>query len=106
MSFPPLSDLRALDVGIENTCLGLYGDAANLQEALDELCNIGADDIAYPLPDCAAAAGNALKDKLLATLDPDADGQLTAQEALDAIICELNAHSLVRDSRLRRRQPA
>lgn len=94
LSFPPLSDLRALDVGIDNNCPGLYGDADNLQHALDQLCVIGADDIAYPVPDCGPPGGNHLKDKLLAVLDPDADSQLTVQGALDAILCELNAHQL------------
>ena len=94
MAFPPLSDLTAVDVGIANHCEGLYGAAENLQQALDNLCAIGADDVAYRVPDCVGAAGLAIRDRLLAVLDPDGDGQLTVEGALDAILCELNAHRL------------
>ena len=53
LSFPFLSDLPATHVGFDNNCTKLYGTAENVQEALDELCNINAADIPFDPTDCA-----------------------------------------------------
>ncbi|MDP2832114.1 MAG: DUF6519 domain-containing protein [Pseudomonadota bacterium] len=94
MAFPPLTDIVAADVGFSDHCVGLYAGAANVQQALDNLCAIDADDIAYPLPNCGANEGKSIKDRLKALLDPDSDGKLTVKAALDNLLCQLNATSL------------
>jgi len=94
MAFPPLTDIIAADVGFSDHCVGLYAGAANVQQALDNLCAIDADDIAYPLPNCGANEGKSIKDRLKALLDPDSDGKLTVKAALDNLLCQLNATSL------------
>ena len=68
LSFPVLSDLPADHVGFDNTCEKLYGDAENVQKALDNLCAISADDIAFT-PACPALF----------------DEATNVQEALDAL---------------------
>jgi hypothetical protein len=68
LSFPALSDLPADHVGFDNNCEKLYGDAENIQEALDNLCSITAADIAF--------------DSNCPVLYDDAK---TVQEALDAL---------------------
>ncbi|OIO71898.1 MAG: hypothetical protein AUJ57_06550 [Zetaproteobacteria bacterium CG1_02_53_45] len=45
--FPPLSDIRAEDICVEALCSNLYGDAKTVQQALENLCDIDAADIAY-----------------------------------------------------------
>ncbi|MEM7505606.1 MAG: DUF6519 domain-containing protein [Pseudomonadota bacterium] len=52
LSFPFLADLPATHIGFDNNCTKLYEDAENLQEALDNLCNIDASDIAFDPSDC------------------------------------------------------
>lgn len=94
MTFPPLSDITAQDVGFTDHCAGLFAGARNVQDALDNLCNIGAEDIAYLLPNCGANEGKSIKDNLKALLDPDSDGKLTVKTALDNLLCQLNAGSL------------
>jgi len=94
MAFPPLTDIIAADVGFSDHCIGLYAGAMNVQQALDNLCAIDADDIAYPLPNCGANEGKSIKDRLKALLDPDSDGKLTVKAALDNLLCQLNATSL------------
>ncbi len=94
MAFPPLTDIVAADVGFSDHCVGLYAGATNVQQALDNLCAIDADDIAYPLPNCGANEGKSIKDRLKALLDPDSDGKLTVKAALDNLLCQLNATSL------------
>jgi len=93
MAFPPLTDIRAADVGFSNTCSGLYGSAENLQQALDTLCSIDAGDIAYPLPGCKGRQ-ETVRQQLAQALDPDEDGKLDVQHALDTLLCHLNADSL------------
>lgn len=93
MSFPPLTDIRAVDVGFRNTCAGLYGSAQNLQQALDTLCAIDAGDIAYTLPGCKNAEAT-VKDHLETLLDPDGDGNLSVRQALDTLLCRLRADHL------------
>ncbi|MEM7270646.1 MAG: hypothetical protein AAF401_15510, partial [Pseudomonadota bacterium] len=46
LSFPTLADMPASHVSIVNNCEKLYADAENVQEALDNLCDISAEDIA------------------------------------------------------------
>ena len=94
MAFPPLTDIAAADVGFSDTCPGLFAGALNVQQALDKLCAIGAEDIAYLLPTCGANEGKSIKDRLKALLDPDGNGKLTVQAALDNLLCQLNAGSL------------
>ena len=47
LSFPTLSNVPADHVGLSNNCPKLYGNAKNVQQALDNLCSIAADDIAF-----------------------------------------------------------
>jgi len=94
MAFPPLTDIVAADVGFANTCPGLYSTAANVQQALDNLCAIGAEDIAYLLPSCGGNEGKSIKDRLKTALDANSDGKLTVKDALDSLLCQLNAASL------------
>ncbi len=67
LTFPTLADLPADHVGFDNNCAKLYGNAENVQQALDNLCSIAAEDIAFE-PGC--------------TLYGDAKN---VQEALDAL---------------------
>jgi hypothetical protein len=94
MHFPPLTDLTAADIGLTNTCPGLFGTAANVQQALDTLCAIGAEDIGYLLPACGSSEARSIKNRLAAVLDPDGNGALTVKAALDTLLCQLNAASL------------
>lgn len=97
MAFPPLTDLVAGDIGFTDQCPGLYAGAKNVQAALDALCAIGAEDIAYRLPDCGVDEAQSIKGRLKALLDPDNDGQLTVQAALDTLLCRLTAADLPLD---------
>ncbi|MBX3607182.1 MAG: hypothetical protein KF788_18025 [Piscinibacter sp.] len=96
--FPPLTDLRAADIGFTPTCAGLYGSAPNVQAALDALCSIGAEDIAYTPATCAAVPSVR---SLLGTVpgypDVDGDGRATVKDQLDALLCHLNAARLPYD---------
>lgn len=58
LSFPPLSDLPADHVALTNRCQKLYGDARNVQEALDKLCDISAADIGFT-SNCPTLYGDA-----------------------------------------------
>nr|WP_320010953.1 DUF6519 domain-containing protein [uncultured Desulfobulbus sp.] len=93
MSFPPLTNIQAEDIGFSNTCSGLYGSAENLQQALDTLCSIDASDIAYPMPVCTGGEVT-VRQRLTAALDPDDDGKLNVGHALDTLLCRLKADSL------------
>ncbi len=88
MNFPPLTDLHAADVGFTDNCAKLYNGAKNLQQALDNLCAISAEDIAYPLPNCGSNEGKSIKSRLFTT------NPTTVGAALDKLLCELNATSL------------
>jgi len=88
MSFPPLTDLHAADVGFIDNCAKLYNGAKNVQQALDNLCAISAEDIAYPLPNCGSNEGKSIKSRLFTTTPT------TVGAALDKLLCELNATSL------------
>ena len=94
MAFPPLTDLAAADVGFVNTCPGLFSTAENVQQALDKLCAIGAEDIAYLPPSCGGNEGKSIKDRLKAAWDANSDAKLTVKEVLDSLLCQLNAASL------------
>jgi Family of unknown function (DUF6519) len=69
LSLPPLSDLPASHVGFVNTCPKLYGDAENVQDALDELCAISAEDVGFDPSNCPSLY----------------DEAKTVQEALDRL---------------------
>ncbi|MGD9948599.1 MAG: DUF6519 domain-containing protein [Desulfobulbus sp.] len=90
MDFPTLTDIRATDVGFTGKCGGLYGTAQNLQQALDRLCDIDAGDIDYQLPACKKMQ-NTIKDQLTTALDPDGNGHLSVQLALDTLLCRMRA---------------
>ena len=88
MNFPALTDIRAADVGFTDNCAKLYSGAKNVQQALDNLCAISAEDIAYPLPNCGSNEGKSIKSRLF-TINPTTVGAV-----LDRLLCELNATSL------------
>ncbi|TCJ12323.1 hypothetical protein EZJ19_12345 [Parasulfuritortus cantonensis] len=94
LAFPPLTDITARDVGFSDQCVGLYAGAKNVQDALDILCAISAEDIAYGLPSCAGSAGNTVRGLLKTAFDPDGDGKLTVRDALDTLLCKLDGGHL------------
>lgn len=47
LSFPVLSNMPATHSAFDNKCNKLYDNADNIQEALDNLCDISAEDIAF-----------------------------------------------------------
>jgi hypothetical protein len=69
LSFPPLSNLPADHIGLINNCEKLYGDAENVQDALDNLCSISAEDIAFDPAHCPTLY----------------DNSQTVQQALDSL---------------------
>jgi hypothetical protein len=73
--FPPLSDVQAADVGYGGASCQLLRGAGTVEQALDALCGLGAQHVAYANPGCA--------NRLLS----DAK---TVQAALDAV-CRLDA---------------
>lgn len=52
LSFPALADMPASHVAFDNQCPKLFDAAENVQEALDQLCEIEAADIAFDASDC------------------------------------------------------
>jgi len=52
LSFPTLANMPASHVSFVNKCDNLYGDAMNVQQALDKLCGIEAADIRFDPSDC------------------------------------------------------
>ncbi|WP_374569199.1 DUF6519 domain-containing protein [Ideonella sp.] len=99
MGFPPLTDLRAVDVGFTDHCSGLYGGAQNVQAALDALCGLGAEDVGYTVPGCGTPGAPSVASLMTATLPgfPDLDGQAkspSVKDMLDALMCHLNAARL------------
>jgi len=92
--FPPLTDISAADVGFTDNCPGLYHGAENVQAALDELCSIGAEDIAYVPPECTASVRENLVSALAGWADLDSDGKVSVKDMLDALLCELNSATL------------
>jgi len=100
LSFPPLTDMHAIDIAIDNNCPKLYDGAVNLQQALDHLCAIDASDIAFTdnCPELYEGAGNLQQalDNLCAIdaadigfrADPNCtllEDARTVKEALDAL---------------------
>ncbi|HWL79631.1 MAG TPA: hypothetical protein VNR89_01640 [Roseomonas sp.] len=73
LSFPALSDLPASHVRYDNTCEKLYGGAASVQQALDALCGITAEDIGFDPATCPVLF----------------DGATNVQKAL-ANLCKVN----------------
>ena len=100
-NFPPLSNITASDVGFTNECSDLYdsGDPLNpvdnVQEALNALCNINADNIAFDMPDCGAET---VEGYLLANNadfpDLDGDEKTTVDDILHALLCRMHAGTL------------
>jgi hypothetical protein len=79
----------------------LYGTAENVQQALDALCNIGAEDIGYTVPNCGNAAAPTVR-SLLASLPNFPDRDLapkspSVKDILDYLMCDLNAARLPYD---------
>ena len=58
LSFPCLSNLPASHIALDNNCEKLFEDAENVQEALDNLCNINAADIPFDPSDCTRLFDN------------------------------------------------
>lgn len=96
-NFPPLTDIHAADVGFTDNCPGLYAGADNVQQALDKLCAIGAEDIAYLPPDCPDSVRALLQATVAAWPDLDGDGKTSVKDMLDALLCHLSAESLPYD---------
>ncbi len=93
--FPPLTNLQAYDVGFTNNCATLFTGAQNVQQALDALCLIAADDIAYTVPGCPAPSVAALMAASVAGWpDFDGDHKVTVKDMLDALLCKLSASYL------------
>ncbi len=103
LDFPSLTTLLARDVGFEKTCVGLYGNAENVQEALKNLCDIDASDIAYTDPTCPPPEhGLSTVRSLLANALPtwpnlDGDAHATVKDMLDALLCRLDAAKIPYD---------
>ncbi|HSI51430.1 MAG TPA: DUF6519 domain-containing protein [Ideonella sp.] len=90
MAFPPLTDITAADVGFADHCPGLFMGAQNVQQALDNLCAIGADDIGYTLPTCATSPN--VRELL------GLSGVSTkVSNVLDKLLCELRANDIPLD---------
>lgn len=94
-AFPPLTDLKASDVGFTQQCKNLYHNAENVQQALDALCDIGAEDIAYRLPD-ACEAQNLTPRELLEKVAGDQwpQNKTTVENLLDTLLCHFNSDAL------------
>ncbi len=90
LSFPTLADLPATHVGFDNNCPKLYNDAENVQEALDELCSISADDIAFDPQVCPELYGSAdnVQDALAGLCDIDLSNDLLSPSLHDwGVVC-------------------
>jgi hypothetical protein len=100
MHFPPLTDIEAADVQFNEpaNCSGLYAGARNVQEALAQLCNIGAEDIGSALP--APLPPNTVASLLAGLLGaawPNLDGQPknpSVQDMLQALLLHAGAATL------------
>lgn len=100
LAFPPLADLHAADVAFTEPpgCSGLYAGAPNVQEALARICQIGAEDIGFALPE--PLPPNTVASLLAAQLGagwPDLDGQPktpSVQDMLLALLLQANAGAL------------
>ncbi|WP_281556865.1 DUF6519 domain-containing protein [Thalassomonas sp. RHCl1] len=92
--FPALTNIMASDVGFIEDCNNLFHGAENVQEALDALCDIGAEDIAYVTPGCTTDTVLAYFSTLAGWSDLDNDGKTSVKDMLDALFCNLNASTL------------
>ncbi|MFV8753965.1 DUF6519 domain-containing protein [Nannocystaceae bacterium ST9] len=97
-SFPPLSDLTASTIALDNHCQRLFADAETVQDALDALCDIEASDVRATLATCS---GEPTVQSLLQA-HPQAplyvpDGRLTVQRVLGSLLCALDAARLPYD---------
>lgn len=58
LNFPPLSNIPATHIGFEPACPDFYGQTENVADALNKLCELDADDVAYePSDDCERFSG-------------------------------------------------
>ena len=90
LSFPTLADLPASHVGFDNHCPKLYNNAENVQEALDELCSISADDIAFDPQTCPELYHGAdnVQDALASLCDADFSNNHLPPELYDwGVVC-------------------
>ncbi|WDE03636.1 hypothetical protein SG34_019930 [Thalassomonas viridans] len=92
--FPALTNIMAADVGFIESCNNLFHGAENVQEALDALCDIGAEDIAYVTPGCTTDTVLAYFSTLPGWPDLDNDGKTSVKDMLDALFCNLSAATL------------
>ena len=92
--FPALTNIMAADVGFIESCNNLFHGAENVQQALDALCDIGAEDIAYVTPACTTDTVLAYFSTLAGWPDLDSDGRTSVKDMLDALFCNLNAGTL------------
>ncbi|WDE13552.1 DUF6519 domain-containing protein [Thalassomonas haliotis] len=92
--FPALTNIMAADVGFIESCNHLFHGAENVQQALDALCDIGAEDIAYVTPGCTTDTVLAYFSTLPGWPDLDSDGRTSVKDMLDALFCHLNAGTL------------
>lgn len=100
LAFPPLADVHAADVAFTEPagCSGLYAGAPNVQEALARICQIGAEDIGFTLPEPLPpnTVASLLANQLGAGW-PDLDGQPktpSVQDMLLALLLQANAGAL------------
>jgi hypothetical protein len=107
LEFPSLTTLQAGDVGLDNNCTGLYGDAENVQQALDNLCDIDASDVAYDDPECSLLSDGRpnmwtlFQQAITAWPNLDADGQTTVKKVLDSLFCQLDAGKIPYNPKVR-----
>ena len=90
LAFPPLSDLHAADVGFTEQCNPLFHGAQNVQQALDALCNLGAQNVHYTPPACAVEPS-------VRSLLGLANSPSTVDVVLDALLCGLRANDVPLD---------
>ncbi len=90
LDFPSLTTLMANDVGLENNCEKLYGAAENVQQALDNLCDIEAKDVAYD-PTVKEARWKDISE--ITTTDPLVAPN-TVQDALDTLVENLESSDI------------
>lgn len=83
-NFPPLTNLRARDIGYKAQCSkGLYnGFDGNVQQALDKICGLSAQDVAFEQP-CETGIYSG-------TVGPGATKVTTVAEALQ-LLCNIQA---------------
>jgi len=95
LNFPQLTDMQANKIAYSpnlNCKNGLFDkEHNNVKKALDELCHLSAEHIAYDLPNCASPT-TTIND-LMGTDWPDdgSDGDRNVKDILDGILCKVKA---------------